>query len=133
VTDLLGGQIPLMFDPLQSVLAHVQSGKLKILGVSSSQRAGVLPNTPTFAEAGLKDFDTTAWWAVFGPANLPEDVAGRLNSLLDAAVRSAEFRERLAPLGVTPMGGSRAQLASFQRKEMEKWGSSVRQSGATVE
>jgi tripartite-type tricarboxylate transporter receptor subunit TctC len=133
VTDLLGGQIPLMFDPLQSVLAHVQSGKLKILGVSSARRASVLPDVPTFAEAGLPNFEATAWWAVFGPANLPEDVAGRLNSALDAAVRSAAFRERLAPLGVQAMGGSRAELASFQKKEIEKWSNSVRQSGATVE
>ena len=133
VTDLLGGQIQLMFDPLQSVLAHVQSGKLKIVGVSSATRSAVLPNVPTFAQAGLKDFETTAWWGVFAPANLPEAVAKVLHAAIDAVVRSDAFRDRLNPLGVQAMGGSRADFAQFQKKEIEKWGRSVRQSGATVD
>jgi tripartite-type tricarboxylate transporter receptor subunit TctC len=133
VTDLLGGQIQLMFDPLQSVLAHVQSGKLKILGVSSAARSAVLPNVPTFAESGLKDFESIAWWGVFGPAQLPEPIASRLNAAIDGIVRSDAFRDRLAPLGVQPMGGSRAAFALFQKKEIEKWGSSVRQSGASLD
>lgn len=67
LTDLLAGQIELMFDPLQSVLPHIQAGALKVLGVSSASRSAVAPNAPTFAEAGLDAFEATAWWAVFGP------------------------------------------------------------------
>jgi tripartite-type tricarboxylate transporter receptor subunit TctC len=133
VTDLLGGQIQLMFDPLQSVLTHVQSGKIKILGVSSAARSGVLPKVPTFAESGLKDFESTAWWGVFGPAHLPEPIASRLNAAIDGIVRSDAFRDRLGPLGVQALGGSRAAFAQFQKKEIEKWGSSVRQSGASLD
>ena len=84
-------------------------------------------------EAGLKDFETTAWWGVFAPANLPEAVAKVLHAAIDAVVRSDAFRDRLNPLGVQAMGGSRADFAQFQKKEIEKWGRSVRQSGATVD
>jgi len=133
VTDLLGGQIELMFDPLQSVIAHVQSGKLKILAVSSAKRVSILPNVPTFAESGLKGFEATAWWGVFAPAHLPEPLASQLNAVTEKAVRSASFQDRLGPLGVLPMGGSRADFAQFQKREIEKWGKAVRASGATLD
>src|SRR6266705_2972425 len=128
ITDLLGGQIELMFDPLQSVMANIQSGKLRILAVSSATRSSVLPNVPTFAEAGLKDFEATAWWGVFAPANLTEALANQLSTAVDRVVRSAAFRERLGPLGVQPMGGSRADFARFQKEEIAKWGKAVRES-----
>jgi tripartite-type tricarboxylate transporter receptor subunit TctC len=133
ITDLLGGQIELMFDPLQSMMAHIQSGKLRILAVSSATRSSVLPNVPTFAEAGLKDFETTAWWGVFAPANLPETLANQLHAVVDGVVRSAGFRERLGPLGVQPIGGTRADFAQFQKHEIAKWGKAVRESGATLD
>jgi tripartite-type tricarboxylate transporter receptor subunit TctC len=133
VTDLLGGQIELMFDPLQSVIAQAQSGKLKILAISSAKRASVLPNVPTFAESGLKDFEATAWWGVFAPARLPEALASQLNAATERVVHAAPFQERLVPLGVQPMGGSRAEFAQFQKREIEKWGKAVRASGATLD
>ena len=133
VTDLLGGQIQMMFDPLQSVISHVQSGKLKILAVSSAKRASVLPNVPTLAESGLKDFEATAWWGVFAPARLPEALANELNAAIERVVRSSGFQERLGPLGVQALGGSRADFAQFQKREIEKWGKAVRASGATLD
>jgi tripartite-type tricarboxylate transporter receptor subunit TctC len=133
VTDLLGGQIDVLFDPLQSVMAYVQSGKLKILAVSSAKRVMVLPNVPTFAESGLKDFETTAWWGVFAPAHVPEALANLLNAATEKVVRSAAFQERLGPLGVQSLGGSRADFAQFQKREIEKWGKAVRASGAALD
>jgi len=133
VTDLLGGQIQLMFDPLQSVLTHIQSGKLKLLGVSSATRAAVVPGAPTFAEGGLNVFEATAWWGVFGPARLPEPIAAELNAHLDRIARSTAFHDRLAALGVRALGGSRAELARFQAAEIAKWGDAVRRSGAKVD
>jgi tripartite-type tricarboxylate transporter receptor subunit TctC len=133
ITDLIGGQIQLMFDPLQSVLPHVQAGKLKLLGVSSAARSSVAPSTPTFAEAGLKDFEATAWWGVFAPANLPAPIASQLNAEIDRIVRSEAFRERLVPLGVQVIGGSRESFAQFQQRELAKWGKAVRDSGASVD
>jgi len=133
VTDLVGGQIDLMFDPLQSVLSNVQGGKLRPLAVSSTHRSPLLPNVPTIAEAGYKDFESTAWWAVFGPANLPVDIATRYAECIGQIVHSEAFRSKLEPLGVVPTALGRADLADFQRREIIKWGKAVRESGATIE
>jgi tripartite-type tricarboxylate transporter receptor subunit TctC len=133
VNNLLGGQIQVMFDPVQSVLPQVQSGTLKILGVSSAARLPVLPDVPTFAESGLADFEATAWWAVFGPAKLPEEIAARLNSEIDRISRSEALRQKLSPLGVQTIGGSREQLAQFQQQEIARWGKAVKDSGVTID
>ena len=133
VTDLLGGQINVMFDPLQSVLQHVQAGKLVLLGVSSASRSTAAPEVPTFAEAGLKDFEATAWWGVYAPANLPADIATRLNADIDRVVHSEPFRKLLEPRGVQVRGGSREVFARFGDAELRKWGEAVRDSGATVD
>jgi len=133
VTDLLGGQIQLMFDPLQSVISHVQSGKLKILALSSAKRSSVLLNVPTLAESGLTGFEATAWWGVFAPARLQEPLANQLNTAIERVVRSPAFQDRLVPLGVQPLGGTRSDFAQFQKREIEKWGKAVRASGATLD
>ena len=133
VTDLVGGQINIMFDPLQSVLSNIQGGKLRPLAVSSVQRSLILPNVPTVAESGYKDFESTAWWAVFAPANLPIDLAARLADEVTRVVRSDAFREMLEPLGVAPVALSRGDFADFQRRELAKWGKAVHDSGATMD
>jgi tripartite-type tricarboxylate transporter receptor subunit TctC len=133
ITDLIGGQIQLMFDPLQSVLPHVQAGKLKLLGVSSATRSPAAPDAPTFGESGLKDFEATAWWGIFAPANLPGSIAAQLNAEIERVVRSDGFRDRLVPLGVQVIGGSREAFAQFQQRELAKWGKAVRDSGASVD
>jgi tripartite-type tricarboxylate transporter receptor subunit TctC len=133
ISDLLGGQIPLMFDPLQSVLPHVQAGKLKLLAVSSAARSAAVPDAPTLAESGVKDFEATAWWGVFAPANLPAGIAARLNAEIDRVVRLEAFRERLVPRGVQVIGGTQEAFAQFQQRELAKWGKAVRESGATVD
>ncbi|CAN7718748.1 tripartite tricarboxylate transporter substrate binding protein [Variovorax sp. LjRoot84] len=130
ITDLLGGQITVMFDPLQSILPHVQAGKLKVLAVTSSRRSSLLPDVPTVAESGWANFETTAWWAVFGPAHLPPDISKRLARELDQIVRSAEYRQRLGNVGVQPLS---VPLDEFQKSETAKWGAAVRNAGITLE
>lgn len=130
VTDLVGGQIPLMFDPLQSVLAHVQAGRLRVLAVSSPTRAAVLPQAPTLAETGLKDFEAEAWWGVFAPARLGSAATALLRREVERVTRSAEFREKLGNIGVTPAAPV-TNIDAFLRGEMDKWGRAVRESGAT--
>ncbi len=132
VTDLLGNQIPMMFDPVQSVIAHVRSGKLRALAVSSNTRSPALPDVPTFQEAGVKDFEATAWWAVFAPANLPAELTVRLRGEIDRIARSEAFRERLGNLGVQPQTDT-VNLADFQKREVGKWGKAVRDSGAVAD
>lgn len=133
ISDLLGGQIQLMFDPLQSVLPQVRAGRLKLLAVSSKVRSPAAPDVPTFAESGLKDFEATAWWGVFAPAHLPPAIATQLNEAINAVVRTEGFRALLVPQGVTVIGDTRAEFARFQQHELVKWGKAVRESGASVD
>lgn len=133
ISDLLGGQIQLMFDPLQSVLPQVRAGRLKLLAVSSRLRSPAAPDVPTFAESGLKDFEATAWWGVFAPARLPPAIATQLNEAVNAVVHTEGFRALLVPQGVTVIGDTRAEFAKFQQQELVKWGKAVRESGASVD
>lgn len=133
VADLLGGQTQLMFDPLQSVLPQVRAGRLKLLAVSSKERSPAAPDVPTFAQAGLRDFEATAWWGVFAPAGLPPAITKRLNAEINAVVRSEAFRALLVPQGVTVIADTPEQFAQFQRSELVKWGKAVRASGASID
>jgi tripartite-type tricarboxylate transporter receptor subunit TctC len=130
VSDLLGGQIPLMFDPLQSVLTHVRAGKLKVLALTSRQRVALLPEVPTVAESGHPGFEATAWWAVYAPARLPADIAQRLGREIERIVKSPEYERSIGHLGVQPMS---VPLPEFQKAELAKWGAAVRATGITLE
>jgi len=101
VTDVIGGQIQIMFDPLQSVLSNVQAGRLRALAVSSKVRSPVVPDVPTIAESGYDNFETTAWWGVFAPAKLPEALTASRMAEIEAIAGSGALRSKLEPLGVT--------------------------------
>ena len=133
VTDLIGGQIPLVFDPIQSVLPHITSGKLRALAITSKTRSPLLPNIPTVAELGYPQFESTAWWALFGPAKLPEGITKKLRIDTEKVAQSAAFKERLGNLGVQPNTDFKESLANFQTSEIAKWARVVRDSGATVD
>jgi tripartite-type tricarboxylate transporter receptor subunit TctC len=133
VTDLIGGQISSMFDPLQSAIPHIQSGRIRVLAVTSANRSPVLPNVPTVSEQGYQQFEATAWWAVFAPAKLPEAVLQQLRSEVEKIAASAAFAEKLGALGIVPNTDFRESLANFQTREITKWSKAVRDSGATVD
>ena len=132
ITDLLGNQIPSMFDPVQSVVPHIRSGKLRALAVSGTTRSSVLPDVPTFAEAGVKGVESRAWWAVFGPANMPADAVAKLKAEIARITRSPEFRDPLANIGVQA-NADVTNLADFQKQEVARWQQAVRDSGAVNE
>jgi tripartite-type tricarboxylate transporter receptor subunit TctC len=133
VTDLLGGQIQIMFDPLQSVLSNVQAGKLRAIAVSSKMRPSILPNVPTIAESGYDGFESTAWWGLFGPAGLAPGLTAIFTSEIERIVRDDSFRSKLEPLGVVPTVLSGNAFAAFQLAELAKWGKAVHESGAKVD
>lgn len=133
VTDLIAGTIPLMFDPVQSVLPHIRAGRLRALAFSSKARAGVLENVPTVAESGFPEFETVAWWALFAPARLPDGVRSTLRNEVLRIVASNTFGERLLPLGVQPARDQPPDFTAFQRAEIEKWGQAVRAAGVTAD
>lgn len=133
VTDLLGGQIQMMFDPLQSVLPHVASGKLRALGVSGAARSSVLPQVPTVAESGYPGFESTAWWGVYAPANLPPTLLTLLAGEIEKIALGSAMREKLAPLGVAARVLTGTAFIEFQRVEAAKWGKAARDSGASLD
>lgn len=133
ITDLIGGQIPVMFDPIQSMITHINSGKVRALAVTSKNRSPLLPNVPTVAELGFPQFESTAWWAVFGPAKLPPSVTDILRTNIEKVAASSAYKERLGNLGVLPNTDFKESLADFQIKEIAKWARAVRDSGATID
>ena len=133
LTDLLGGQIQMMFDPLQSVLPHVGSGKLRALAISGATRSSVLPQLPTVAESGYPGFESTAWWGIYAPAGLPPAILTALVGEIEKIAIGAAMREKLGPQGVASRVLSGAAFADFQRSETAKWGKAVRDSGASVD
>ncbi|MCW5232797.1 Bug family tripartite tricarboxylate transporter substrate binding protein [Verminephrobacter eiseniae] len=130
ITDLLGGQIKVMFDPLQSVLPNVAAGKLKALALTSRQRSPLLPAVPTVSGSGWPHFESTAWWAVFAPARLPAGITTRLRTALEKIVRSDDYRSKLGNVGVQPLS---VPLAEFQKSETAKWSVAVRNAGIALE
>jgi tripartite-type tricarboxylate transporter receptor subunit TctC len=133
VTDLLGGQIQIMFDPLQSVLSNVVAGKLRAVAISSKARSSVQPNVPTIAESGYGGFETTAWWGVFAPAGMADPMAAMLAGAIEQIVGSEAFRQQLVPLGVVPTVLSQARFSEFQHAELAKWAKAVRDGGVRID
>jgi tripartite-type tricarboxylate transporter receptor subunit TctC len=133
LTDLLGGQVKVMFDNMPSALPHVKSGKLRALAVTTAKRSPALPDLPTVAESGLAGFDVSSWFAMFAPANTPKDVITKLNGEIVKILNSGEVKEKLAQLGVDAAPTSPEDLAAFAKAETEKWGKVVKATGATAD
>jgi tripartite-type tricarboxylate transporter receptor subunit TctC len=133
VTDLIGGQVQLMFDNIPSSLPRVRAGKLRALAVTGPRRSPVLPNLPTVAESGLPGFSITSWFALYAPAGTPKNIVQRLNKEAGNAISSPELRQLWMAQGIEPAGGTPDQLAAFRRTEAPKWEKIIRDSGARVE
>ena len=133
LTDLLGGQIALMFVNQLFALPHVKAGKVKALGVAAGERSAALPDIPTFAEAGFVDFKVSVWWGVMGPARLPKDIVMQLNREIVAALATPEMKERLQSMSANPIGGTPEQFGAFFTDETARWARVVKASGAKVD
>ncbi len=127
--ELLSGRIDMMFTPILVSMTHVKAGRLKALGVTSSQRVSIAPDLPTIAESGVPGYEARAWYGLVGPARLDRAIVTKLNAEIGQALRSDEFRERLLAAGVAPLGGSPAEFANFIRSEVEKYAAVVKASG----
>jgi tripartite-type tricarboxylate transporter receptor subunit TctC len=133
MADLLGGQIPIMFDSLPTVIPHVQSGRLRALGVTSLKRAPSLPDVPTIDEAGVKGFEAIAWFGLYGPAKLPPELLNRISASVNRALATAEMRERLAKQGAEPGAMTQAHFASYVSAEIDKWGRVVQKANVKLD
>ncbi len=130
LTDVLGGQVDLMFISLVTGTTQVRAGKLRAYGVTTAQRQPSFPDLPAIGEV-VAGFESTAWFGVFGPAGLPAAVADKLNATIAEALHGAKLRERLQSEGASPVGNSAAEFAAFVRADVDRWAPVVRHSGAT--
>jgi len=124
--DLLGGQIAFMFAQTSSALPHIQSGKLRALGVASARRTPLLPELPTIAEAGLPGFEAVSWYALLAPAGTPKEIVARLQSEVARILQLPDIRDKLAAQGGEGVGNTSEQLTTLLRTESARYADIVR-------
>jgi tripartite-type tricarboxylate transporter receptor subunit TctC len=132
LTDLVGGQIPIVVTTTSDLLEQHKAGRIRVLATSDRQRSPFLPDLPTFKEAGY-DIEGTGWYGIFVPAKTPSDIIERLNKAIVAAVQTTAVKERLLAFGLVPTGTSAAELGRIQKADSELWAPAVKASGFTPE
>jgi tripartite-type tricarboxylate transporter receptor subunit TctC len=132
-TDLMSGQVQLMFTNQITAISALQSGNVKVLGTASTVRNKTLPDVPTFAEQGMSDFLVAVWWGVFGPGNLPPELVNRLNQAINASVKMPEMTAKLESMGATPMSLGAPEFKAFFTKESARWSEVVKAAKIKVE
>jgi tripartite-type tricarboxylate transporter receptor subunit TctC len=133
VSDLLGGQIDIMFDNMPSAIQHVRAGKLRALAVTTAKRSPELPDVPTIAEAGVPGYEATSWFGMFAPAATPAPVVAKLHAALVKVLADPEVKKKLAEQGAEPYSEKPEQFGEFIRKETAKWSKVVKDSGASAD
>ena len=133
VTDLLGGQVMMMFDNIPSALQHIKAGKLRALAVTGAKRDPLLPDLPTMAEAGVAGYESGVWFGLAVPAATPKEEIARLNAAAIKGTKSPEFIKRMTELGYSIIGSTPEQMAAMNRAEADRWGPIVKASGAKAD
>ncbi len=126
ITDMLGGQVDLMFDSITSARPHIQSGKLRALGLTTAKRSSALPDVPTIAEAGVPGYEVSPWFATFAPAGTPADVVNKLNKVLNGLMKDPDTLKKLESIGAEPIGSTPQELATHLDKELTRWGKLIK-------
>ncbi|MFC4929878.1 Bug family tripartite tricarboxylate transporter substrate binding protein [Massilia sp. GCM10023247] len=133
ISDLLGGHIPMMFDSTIAIMPHIKSGKVRPIAISSAKRSPLLPDVPTFAEAGIPAVESYAWYGLFAPAKTPAAVVNKINAETIKFMKSPEFEKIRAETGSDYVGDTPANFSKFVQAESAKWSKVAKQSGATVD
>ena len=133
LTDLMGGQVQIMFDNLPSALPLIKAGKLRAIAVTSLKRAPALPDVPTISESGLPGFEASSWFGVLAPAGTPAPIVAKINADVNKWLQSPEAREQMLAQGANAAGGTPEQFAAHIRAETEKWAKVVKASGAKAD
>jgi len=127
VTDLLGGQVNVMFLPVHVALPQVESGKLVMLAAGGTERSNVTPNVPSLAEAaGIRDIDTDIWYGLYAPARTPQAIVDKVNADVNRLLKSPEIADTLAKQGLQATGGTPATLEQMTKSDLERWTAVVR-------
>jgi tripartite-type tricarboxylate transporter receptor subunit TctC len=132
-SDLLGGQISLMFPGTPIALPQAQAGKLRALGTTGSRRTPAAPELPTIAEAGVPGYEVSVWYGILAPAGTPPAIVNRLHTEVSRIVQLPDIKERWAVLGAEPVSNAPDQFAAFLKADLGKWAKVVRESGAKID
>jgi tripartite-type tricarboxylate transporter receptor subunit TctC len=127
--DLLAGQVPIAFLPVSPLLPHIESGKMRALGVSGLQRSGLLASIPTVSESGLAGFEMNPWFGVLAPAGTPGAVIARLNAEIVRYLGTPEAAKQLAAQGADAAHGSAEEFAALIKSDLAKWGKVIQDNG----
>jgi tripartite-type tricarboxylate transporter receptor subunit TctC len=127
MTDVMGGQVPLLWVSIPAAAQFVKTGKVKALAVSTVKRSAAFPDVPTMQEAGVPDFEVDSWYAMFVPAKTPKPIIEKLNHALNNIVRDADIREKLLQQGSEGVGGTPEALAKIVNNELPKWAKLARE------
>ena len=133
MTDLLGGQVMMMFDNIPSALPHIKSGKLRALAVTGAKRDPLLPDVPTVAEAGVPGYESGVWFGLAVPAATPKAEIARLHDAAVKGTKAPEFIKRMSELGYSIIGSTPEQMAEMNKAEALRWGPIVKASGAKAD
>jgi tripartite-type tricarboxylate transporter receptor subunit TctC len=133
LTDLLSGQVQMMFDSLPSSQPFIKSGALKAIAVTTQKRSSALPNVPTIAESGIPGFNFSTWYGMWAPKSMPQAIVQKLSNEIAQITRLPDVRERFLALGAEPIGNTAEEFAAFTKSELNKWARVVKQSGARVD
>ena len=132
LVDLMGGHIQFLFPSIPAAVAHVRSGKLIPLGVTTLQRAGALPDVPTINEAGIAGYEVSGWYGVIGPAGLPQSVVARLNKEINTYLQGADTRKQLSSEGAEPRTGTPEEFGAAMASDLQKWAKVVVVAGIKI-
>jgi len=133
VTDLLAGQVNMMFDNIPSSLPHIKSGKLRALATTGAKRDPALPDLPTLAEAGVPGYESGVWFGIAAPAATPKDIIAKLNAAAVQGANSPEFQKRMKDLGYNIIPGTPEEMAAMNKAELARWAPIIKASGARVD
>lgn len=133
MTDLIGGQVDMMFDTATSALPHVKGAKVRAIGVAAARRLRDLPNLPTFAEQGMKDFEVPAWYGLVAPTGTPAAAVQWLNTEVNAVLKDPEVLARLDAIGAVAAPGSPAQFGAFMKDQSARWGKVIKDAGVKLD
>ncbi|WP_295531620.1 tripartite tricarboxylate transporter substrate binding protein [uncultured Pseudacidovorax sp.] len=133
ITDVISGQVQLYVSSVPTLQAHIKSGKMHPLAITSLQRAADLPQVPTVAESGYKGFEAITWFGIAGPAGLPKDIVAKLNTDINKALQDTALKQKLSGQGADVQGSSAADFAKLIRDDIPRWGKLVKDSGAKVD
>ena len=133
MTDLLGGQVQMMFDNMASSLPQIKAGKLKAFAVTTPKRSALAPDLPTMAEVGVKDFDVFTWWGLFAPADTPSELVKRLSIEVNKSLAAPDLREKWLASGAEPAASTPEEFKAFIGKELTKYARIVKEIGAKVD